>query len=63
MEMEIIAIAASSGTIRELAKFFNDVASEMEELGTDYDHTHLMDAWSDWEDGLPDIQIVNEKYM
>lgn len=63
MEMETIAIAASPETIRELASFLNDAAAEMEELGADYDHMHLMDAWSNWKDGLPDIQIVSEKYI
>ncbi len=63
MEMEAIAIAASPKTLREVAKFFNQAADEMEELGTDYDHIHLMDAWEGWSDGLPDIQVVSEKYI
>ncbi|MBV1884084.1 MAG: hypothetical protein KUG82_20760 [Pseudomonadales bacterium] len=63
MEMESVAIAASPKIIRALAKFLNDAADEMDELGNDYDHLHLMDEWDNWKEGLPDIQVVSEKYM
>ena len=63
MEMETIAIAASPESLREVAKFLNHAAEEMEEMGTDYDHIHLMDAWEGWSDGFPDIQVVSEKYI
>ena len=63
MVMSDIAIAASAETIRELAAFLNAAADEMDELGEDYDHIHLMDEWPKWEQGLPDIQILGEKYI
>jgi hypothetical protein len=63
MEMESIAIAASEETIRELAKFLNHAADVMDEMGTDYDHLHLMDEWDNWKGGLPDLQVVSEKYI
>lgn len=62
-EMESIAIAASPETIRELAKFLNHAADLMEEMGSDYDHIHLTDEWDDWKDGLPDLQVISEKYI
>ena len=62
MEMETIAIAASPETIRELANFLNHAADEMEEMGDDFDHLHLMDTWQNWKEGLPDLQVVSEKY-
>jgi hypothetical protein len=62
MEMESIAIAASPKTIRDLAIFLNHAANEMEEMGSNYDHIHLMDEWNNWKDGFPDIQIISKKY-
>lgn len=63
MEMGTIAIAASPKIIKELASFLNHAADEMEEMGDDYDHLHLMDEWKNWKDGFPDIQIISEKYI
>ena len=62
IEMETIAIAASPETIRELANFLNHAADEMEEMGDDFDHLHLMDTWQNWKEGLTDLQVVSEKY-
>jgi hypothetical protein len=63
IEMETIAIAATPKTLRDVAKFLNHAADEMEEMGADYGHIHLMDMWEEWNDGLPDIQVVSEKYI
>ena len=63
MVMSDIGIAASADTLRALAAFLLSAAEQMEELGSDYDHIHLMDEWSGWQDGLPDIQVLSERYI
>lgn len=63
MVMENIGIMASAETLRELAVFLNAAADEMDELGEDYDHVHLMDEWPKWKEGLPDIQVLSTKYI
>ena len=62
MVLSDIAIATSSKTLREIAAFLQSAADEMDELGTDFDHLHLMDEWENWKEGYPDIQVVNNKY-
>lgn len=62
MVLSDIAIATSPKTLREIAAFLQSAADEMDELGTDYDHLHLMDEWENWKEGYPDIQVVNNKY-
>lgn len=63
MVMSDIAIMASAENLRELAAFLVEAADEMDELGKDYDHIHLMDRWPKWKEGLPDIQILSSKYI
>ncbi len=63
MEMETIAIAASSEKLRAIANFLNSAANEIDEMGSDYDHLHLMDEWEGWEESFPDIQVVSTKYI
>ena len=63
MVLSDIGIAASASTLRALAAFLLNAAEQMEELGSDYDHVHLMDEWSGWQDGLPDIQVLSEKLI
>jgi hypothetical protein len=62
MVLSDIAIATSSKTLREIATFLQSAADEMDELGADYDHLHLMDEWENWKEGYPDIQVLNNKY-
>ena len=62
-DLESLAIIAPPETIRALAKFFNAAADEMDELGDDYDHVHLMDEWKGWLDSYPDFQILSKKYL
>ena len=56
---DCIGISASPDTLRALAKFFEIAAGELEEMGDDFGHLHLMDHWSGWTEGAPDIQIFN----
>ena len=60
-ETECIGISASPKTLRAIAKFINAAADELEEMGEDFSHLHLMDEWEGWSDGDPDIQVFNEK--
>ena len=53
MELSDIAISTSSKTLREIAAFLLTAADEMDELGSDYDHLHLMDEWGNWKEGCP----------
>ncbi len=60
-ETQCIGISASPETLREIAKFISSAANEMEQLGDDFDHLHLMDEWPGWSDGTPDIHIFNDE--
>ena len=61
MKLKDIGIAASPETLRAVAKFISDAANELEEMGSDFGHLHLMDEWEDWSEDVTDIQIVNPK--
>mgnify|MGYP000456994751 CR=1 FL=1 len=61
MEMSDISFSSSPETLRVIAKFLNDAAAEIEEMGDEFGHLHLMDEWEGWEEGTPDIQVINEK--
>jgi hypothetical protein len=60
-ETDCIAISADSGTLRAIAKFIDKAADELDEMGNDSNHLHLMDEWDGWNDGMPDIQIFNNE--
>jgi len=55
-----VSISINLENLKELAKFFNEAATELESMGKDFSHVHLQDKWSGWHDGLPDIQVFNE---
>ena len=59
-ETDCIGISASPETLRAVAKFLLTSAKELEEMGDEFSHLHLMDEWKDWSNGYPDIQIFNE---
>ena len=63
IEMESIAIVADAQKLKALASFLHSAAEEMEKMGSDFDHTHLMDKWSDWDASFPDVQVVSAKYV
>jgi hypothetical protein len=63
MELDSIAFAAPSETIRQIAKFLIRAADEMDKMGPDFDHLHLMDECESWKDDYPDVQVVSEKYV
>ena len=56
-ETECVGISASPETLRAIAKFIIEAADELEEMGKEFSHLHLMDEWDGWTDGAPDIQI------
>ncbi len=60
-ETECVGIAASPETLRAIARFITKAADELENMGSDFSHLHLMDEWDGWTEGTPDIQIFNEK--
>jgi len=59
-ETECVGISASPETLRAIAKFITKAADELEEMGEEFSHLHLMDEWDGWTDGTPDIQIFND---
>ncbi len=63
VELSEIAIATPPETLRAIAAFLLEAADEMDELGNEYDHVHLMDRWDNWKEGCPDIQILSKKYI
>ena len=60
-ETQCIGISAKPDGLRAIAKFLIDAASELEEMKDEFGHVHLMDEWSGWKEGTPDIQVFNEK--
>ena len=60
-ETECIGISAEPNTLRAIAKFISEAADELEEMGSDFSHVHLMDEWAGWKEGSPDIQIFKDK--
>lgn len=60
-ETSCIGISASPNTLREIAKFLANAANELEEIGSEFGHLHLMDEWGEWSDGMPDIQVFGDK--
>lgn len=60
-ETGCVGISADPETLRAIAKFLTGAAEELEEMGSDFSHLHLMDEWSDWVEGTPDIQVFNDK--
>lgn len=61
MKLRDIGISASPETLRAVAEFINSAASELEEMGSDFGHLHLMDEWEGWSESVTDIQIINPK--
>lgn len=59
-ETECVGFSASPETLRAIAQFLNEAASELEEYGNDFGHRHFMDESDSWEDGMPDIQVFNQ---
>ncbi|MEO3677980.1 hypothetical protein ABGI61_13930 [Rheinheimera sp. FR7-31] len=63
IEMESIAIVADAKKLKAIASFLNSAAEEMDKMGSDFDHAHLMDKWSEWDASFPDVQVVSTKYI
>ena len=49
--------------LKAIASFLNSAAEEIEKMGSDFDHAHLMDKWSEWDASFPDVQVVSTKYI
>ena len=60
-ETDCIGIAANPEKLRAIAAFLNNAANELEQMGSDFGHLHLMDEWDGWSEGTPDIQVFNEQ--
>ena len=56
-----LGISASPETLRAVANFLNFAADELEHMGEDFGHLHLMDEWEGWTENVTDIQVVNPK--
>jgi len=61
MELKDIGISASPSTLKAVAEFLNKAAKELEDMGDDFGHLHLMDEWEGWSESDTDIQVVNPK--
>ncbi len=60
-ETDCVGISTDPKTLRAISKFINNAADELEEMGDDFGHLHLMEEWEGWSEGTPDIQIFNDK--
>ncbi|MBA4501357.1 Imm32 family immunity protein [Marinobacterium marinum] len=61
MKLRDIGISASPATLRAVAKFLIAAADELEDMGDDFGHLHLMDEWEGWSENVTDIQVINPK--
>ena len=61
LKLRDIGISASPDTLRAVANFINDAADELEKMGDDFGHLHLMDEWKGWSENVTDIQVINPK--
>jgi len=59
-ELSELEVVADVQTLRRLAEFFAGVAAQMESKGVQFEHVHLLDAWSAHGAGVPDIVISRE---
>jgi len=57
-EMREVTFVADPEMIRRLADFLEDAAARMESDGDRFDHLHLLDVWSAWGRGLPDVIVA-----
>jgi len=58
LKLRDIGSSASPETLRAVAKFISSAADEMEEMGKDFGHLHLMDEWEGWSESVTDIQVI-----
>ena len=59
LQMSEVTFQASPETLRAIAKFFLDSAEYLEKHD-DFDHAHLQDDWSGWQEHYPDIVIAKQ---
>jgi hypothetical protein len=59
-ELSELEVVADADTLRRLATFLREVASQMEGKGEAFEHVHLLDAWNAHGSGVPDIVISRE---
>ena len=59
-ELSELEVVADARTLRRLAEFFAGVAAQMESRGAQFEHVHLLDAWSAHGSGVPDIVVSRE---
>jgi hypothetical protein len=53
-----VALALTPEAMREFARFVAHAASEMERLGSNYDHMHFRDFSDAWQENWPDVQLT-----
>ena len=57
LELSEISLSADAKTVRAIAQFLTQAANEMDRLGEGYDHLHMQDVSSAWEEEWPDIIV------
>lgn len=61
LNMAEITICTTPETLREIAKFIQNAANELETDGEDFGHLHLRDNWSGWDKNGADIIICQNE--
>ena len=57
LELKDVSFSADAKTIREIARFLNEAADEMEKLGSSFDHIHMQDKTLAWQEEWPDLVV------
>lgn len=53
-----VTITADVSALRAVAAFLTECAEGIEKRGSQWEHAHLRDAWSEWYSAYPDIVVV-----
>ena len=56
-EVSEISISATPEQLKEISSFLLEAAKEMESMGDEYDHIHLQDTSSKWNETWLDIIV------
>lgn len=56
LELKEVSFSADANTIREIARFLNEAANEIERTDT-CDHVHMQDRSKSWKEDWPDLIV------
>ena len=58
IELREVAFQASPDALRAIARFLEQMATELEEAPSGFEHFHVQDTFEDWPSQWPDLVVV-----